>query len=90
MVITENDSDEILTLDRTSITIAERDHAKEIRAVSSRQEISQEKNPLPYSKPIQIRTNICQDEHKTLEQRTESSAKPKQTKPTPAQPKKKP
>ena len=69
MVITENDSDEILTLDRTSITIAERDHAKETRAVSSRQEISQEKNPLPYSKAIQIRTNICQDEHKTLEQR---------------------
>ena len=29
MVITENDSDEILALDRTSITIAERDHAKE-------------------------------------------------------------
>jgi hypothetical protein len=69
MVITENDSDEILALDRTSITIAERDHAKETRAVSSRQEISQEKNPLPYSKAIQIRTNICQDEHKTLEQR---------------------
>src|SRR5260370_38965664 len=30
------------------------------RAVSSRQEISQEANPLPYNKAIQIGTNICQ------------------------------
>ena len=58
MVTSENDSDEILTLDRPSITV--RDHAKKRALVSSRQEISQEANLLPYSKAIQIGTNICQ------------------------------
>ena len=33
---------------------------QETRAVSSRQEISQEANLLPYSKAIQIGTNTCQ------------------------------
>ena len=40
-----------------------------VRAVSSREEISQEANPLPYSKAIQIRNEHMPDEHKTLEQR---------------------
>jgi hypothetical protein len=59
-VTTENDSDEILTLDWPSITITERDHVKKRATVSSQEEVSQEANLLPYSKAIQIGTNICQ------------------------------
>jgi hypothetical protein len=50
------------------ITIIVRDHAKKRALVSSRQEISQEANLLPYSKAIQRGTHMP-DEHKTLEQR---------------------
>ena len=58
MVTAENLSDEILTSDRPSVTV--RDHAKGRACCALATGDSQEANPLPYSKAIQIRTNICQ------------------------------
>jgi len=71
MVTTENGSNEILTF-RLAF-----DHhhpcaitPKGARvAVSSRQDISQEANPLPYDKAIQIGTTYARTNTKTLEQR---------------------
>jgi hypothetical protein len=58
MVTSENDSDEILTLDRPSITV--RDHAKGRACCVLATGDFARANPLPYSKAIQIGTNICQ------------------------------
>jgi hypothetical protein len=60
MVTSENDSDEILTLDWPSITITVRDYAKKRALCPHDRRFRKKRIHFPDSKAIQIGTNICQ------------------------------